>query len=58
MPSSALNTPIMSPSMMRNAAWYCATFVSITFQAEMMTSTVLKLVSRISSSEMPSIPRR
>ena len=36
---------------------YCATRFSITFQPAITTSTVVKLVSRINSMEMPSTPR-
>ena len=36
---------------------YCATRCWITFQPAITTSTVVKLLSRISSSEMPSMPR-
>ena len=36
---------------------YCATFFSITFQPAITTSRVVKLVSRMNSTEMPSTPR-
>ncbi len=36
---------------------YCATRVVMTLQPAITTSTVVRQLSRISSSEMPSIPR-
>jgi hypothetical protein len=44
--------------MIRNAAIYCATRFSITTQPAQTASTVMKLLSRISRTEMPSTPRR
>ena len=37
---------------------YCATFVSMTSQPAHTTSTVMKLFSSTSQSEMPSTPSR
>ncbi len=39
MPSSAANTPLMRPDMMRKAAMYCATLSWITSQPAMTTSS-------------------
>ena len=36
---------------------YCATRFSITSQPAITTSTVMKLLSRMNSTEMPSTPR-
>ena len=36
---------------------YCATCFSITFQPAITTSSVMKLLSRMNSTEMPSTPR-
>ncbi len=53
----AENTPIIRPSMIRKAARYCATRLVTEFHAAMITGTVMKVVSRISGSAMPSTPR-
>ena len=47
----------MKPSMIRKDAMYCDARYWITSQAAMTTSTVVKLVNRISGIEMPSTPR-
>jgi hypothetical protein len=47
----------MKPESRRNEARYCATRFSITCQPAMTTSTVVALFSRMSRSEMPSMPR-
>ena len=57
MPSRAQNTPLTSPDMIRNAAMYCATRLVITSQPAQTTSTVIRLFSRMNSTEMPSTPR-
>ena len=43
--------------MIRKAAKYCATRVSITVQPAITTRMVMKLLSRMKISEMPSTPR-
>jgi len=43
--------------MMRNAAKYCDTRVSITVHPAITTRMVMKLFKRMKSSEMPSTPR-
>ena len=53
----AANTPFNRPDMMRKAAMYCATFFWIDAQPAITTSTVIKLFSRMNSTEMPSTPR-
>ena len=46
----------MMPSMIMNAAMYCATRSRITSQPAITTMTVRAVVSRISGMEMPSTP--
>ncbi len=43
--------------MIRKAAKYCAGRFSMTLHAAMITGTVMKAVSTIRGSAMPSIPR-
>ncbi len=57
MASSALNTPTINPDMMRKDAMYWATRFWMTSQPASTTMMVVKLVSRISGTEMPSTPR-
>ena len=52
----AENTPTISPSRIRNAARYCAVRSVMTFQPATMMRMVVKVVSRISGSAMPSTP--
>jgi hypothetical protein len=56
MPSSAENTPIMSPLRIRKEAMYWFTRVVMASQLAMMTTTLMKAVSSTNHSEMPSTP--
>ncbi len=50
--------PFINPDMIRKAAMYCAIFSSITSQPANTTKTVMKALSRMKSTEMPSTPRK
>ena len=57
MASSALNTPIIRPLIIKKQAMYCATRFCITSQAAIITISVVKLVSKIKGTAKPSAPK-
>ena len=57
MASSALNTPIMRPDIIKKAAIYCATLSLIDRHEAITTITVVKLVKRIKGTAKPSTPK-
>ncbi|MOA07677.1 hypothetical protein D3C78_1273860 [compost metagenome] len=57
MPSSAQNTPIISPDRIRNAAMYWFTRSVMASQEAITTTTVMKAVSGTNQNDRPSRPR-
>jgi hypothetical protein len=57
MPSSAQNTPIITPDRIRNEAMYWLTRSVMTSQPAITTTSVMNAVSSTTHTEMPSTPR-